>query len=173
MSRRKIKSDLSSMATSCKYLSTRNSSFVMNYTSLRTETLVSFVSKIVAYKNQLQLFKKRLQVLQLECEIELHIFFREFNRKCGKMLNDVNSLIRTCNMLELRAVKLIAEFRQDYVFKLGGHILKSLASLIRFNIKLSFFKRDVGKFIRFNASITSFSLLCTEYNHKLRVVLRR
>ena len=173
MSRRKIKSDLSSMATSCRYLSTRNSTFVMNYTSLRTETLVSFVSKIATYKKQLQLFKKRLQVLQLECKIELHIFFREFNRKCGKMLNDVSSLIRTCNQLELRAVKLISEFRRDYVFKLGKHILKSLVSLIRFNIKLSFFKRDVGKFIRFNASITSFSLLCTEYNHKLKVVLRR
>lgn len=173
MSRRKIKSDLSAMTGSCRYLVARNSSFLMQYTSLRKETLVSFVSKITAYKIQLQTFRTRLKTLSMECHAELHLFFRQFNRKCLRMMKEVNSLISTCTMLQIKAAELIAEFQKDYVFKLGKHILKSLVSLLRFNIKLSFYKRKAGKFTKFNVSLTRFMIDCNEYNNKLRVVLRR
>lgn len=172
MSRRKIKSDLSAMTGSCRYLVARNSSFLMQYTSLRTETLVSFVSKISAYKTQLQTFRSRLKTLSMECHAELHIFFRQFNRKCVSMMKEVNSLISTCTMLQIKAAELIAEFQKDYVFKLGKHILKSLVSLIRFNIKLAFYKRKADKFTKFNVSLTSFMIACNEYNNKLYVVPR-
>ena len=172
MSRRKIKSDLSAMTGSCRYLVARNSSFLMQYTSLRTETLVSFVSKISAYKTQLQTFRSRLKTLSMECHAELHIFFRQFNRKCVSMMKEVNSLISTCTMLQIKAAELIAEFQKDYVFKLGKHILKSLVSLIRFSIKLSLYKRKAGKFTKFNVSLARFMIACNEYNNNLYVVPR-
>lgn len=172
MSRRKIKSDLSAMTGSCRYLVARNSSFLMQYTSLRKETLVSFVSKITTYKVQLQTFKSRLKTLSMECHTELHIFFRQFNRKCVSMMKEVNNLISTCTMLQIKAAQLIAEFQKDYVFKLGEHILKSLVSLLRFNVKLSFYKRKAGKFTKFNVSLTRFMIDCNEYNNKLYVVPR-
>ena len=156
------------MTGSCRYLVARNSSFLMQYTSLRTETLVSFVSKISAYKTQLQTFRLRLKTLSMECHVELHIFFR----KCVSMMKEVNSLISTCTMLQIKAAELIAEFQKDYVFKLGKHILKSLVSLIRFSIKLSFYKRKAGKFTKFNVSLARFMITCNEYNNKLIVVPR-
>lgn len=160
------------MTGSCRYLVARNSSFLMQYTFLRKETLVSFVSKISAYKVQLQTFKSRLKTLSMECHAELHIFFRQFNRKCVRMMKEVNSLISTCTMLQIKAAELIAEFQKDYVFKLGEHILKSLVSLLRFNMKLSFYKRKASKFTKFNVLLTSFMIACNEYNNKLYVVPR-
>ena len=87
------------------------------------------------------------------------------------MMKEVNSLISTCTMLQIKAAELIAEFQKDYVFKLGEHILKSLVSLLRFNMKLSFYKRKASKFTKFNVLLTSFMITCNEYN-KLIVVPR-
>ena len=88
------------------------------------------------------------------------------------MMKEVNSLISTCTMLQIKAAELIAEFQKDYVFKLGEHILKSLVSLLRFNMKLSFYKRKASKFTKFNVLLTSFMIACNEYNNKLYVVPR-